>query len=61
MNRRPLEEQYKDYMGEVTRQLDNARRQVARISYLEAVTLLSFEQWCDWMGYSVEQTKENQA
>lgn len=61
MNRRPLEEQYKDHINEVKRQLENAERQVKRIPRLKEVSQYSFEEWCRLVGYPVEQTKENQA
>lgn len=58
MNRRPLEEQYKDHTNELKRQLENAKRQVERIPYLEEVSQLSFEDWCYWMGCTTNSLKK---
>jgi hypothetical protein len=60
MNRRPLEEQYRDHINELRRQLKNAYLQVQRIPYLEEAAKYSFEKWCAQRGYSILNLKEDE-
>lgn len=45
-----LEKQYRTYIAEIKRQLDEAIKQIERIAKLEEVSNMTFEEFCKLYG-----------